>query len=206
MTDEGRDLLTSFVVKAGTSRWSAQRRLLLAFATSAIREATNGNDVLEHVQSTWGVTLTELCCGDQEAAITFSAVRRWLRVERGRILDFDVAAAGRDGDRRQCAAHGRHLRAARRRSCCRHTWRVRASPRRQFKALRKHVRARRAPRRGPDCRGRAPNLVGGDLQDLPLPRRICRCGAGPPGAVRGAAHAPGGPAAVDPSHGGHDRG
>ncbi|PZP36011.1 MAG: exopolyphosphatase [Kocuria rhizophila] len=89
ITDHGRDLLTSFVVEARDFAVEHDAEDLLAFATSAIREATNGADVLDHVQSRSGVTLTEIS-GDQESAITFYAVRRWFGWGAGRIMDFDI--------------------------------------------------------------------------------------------------------------------
>jgi exopolyphosphatase/guanosine-5'-triphosphate,3'-diphosphate pyrophosphatase len=89
ITDSGRDALTDFVVEARDFAADAGAEDLLAFATSAIREAGNGEAVLDHVQSRSGVTLTELA-GDQEAAITFFAVRRWFGWGAGTILDLDI--------------------------------------------------------------------------------------------------------------------
>lgn len=86
---EGRDALTSFVTEARDFAADNDADDLLAFATSAIREAGNGGDVLEHVQSHSGVNLIEIS-GDQEAAVTFSAVRRWFGWSAGRILDLDI--------------------------------------------------------------------------------------------------------------------
>lgn len=86
---EGRDALTSFVVEARDFAAENQAEDLLAFATSAIREAGNGEAVLEHVKSVSGVNLMEIS-GDQEAAVTFSAVRRWFGWSAGRILDLDI--------------------------------------------------------------------------------------------------------------------
>src|ERR1700750_2346697 len=49
---------------------------LLPFATSAIREATNGPAVLELVTERTGVDL-QVLSGADEARLTFLAVRRW---------------------------------------------------------------------------------------------------------------------------------
>ena len=49
---------------------------LLAFATSAIREAANGEAVLDRVAEETGVRLSVLS-GEEEAHLTFLAVRRW---------------------------------------------------------------------------------------------------------------------------------
>ncbi len=60
-----------------------------AFATSAIREAVNGDDVLRQVRKHTGVTTT-LLSGDDEARLTFLAARRWFGWSAGRILVLDI--------------------------------------------------------------------------------------------------------------------
>lgn len=62
---------------------------LLAFATSAIREAANGEHVLDLVERETGVRL-DVLSGADEARITFLAVRRWYGWSAGRILLFDI--------------------------------------------------------------------------------------------------------------------
>jgi exopolyphosphatase/guanosine-5'-triphosphate,3'-diphosphate pyrophosphatase len=89
ISDAGRDALTAFVIEARDFAVDNAAEDFLAFATSAIREAGNGAQVLEHVQSRSGVTLTELA-GDQEAAVTFFAVRRWFGWGAGTVLDLDI--------------------------------------------------------------------------------------------------------------------
>src|SRR5687767_3151141 len=49
---------------------------VMAFATSAIREAPNGQEVLDHVAADTGVQLIVLS-GEDEARLTFLAARRW---------------------------------------------------------------------------------------------------------------------------------
>jgi exopolyphosphatase/guanosine-5'-triphosphate,3'-diphosphate pyrophosphatase len=61
----------------------------LAFATSAIREATNGEKVLAEIRRRTGVELTVLS-GDDEARLTFLAVRRWYGWSSGRLLVLDI--------------------------------------------------------------------------------------------------------------------
>jgi len=61
----------------------------LAFATSAIREATNGESVLARIEAEAGVHLAVLS-GEDEARITFLAVRRWYGWSAGRVLLFDI--------------------------------------------------------------------------------------------------------------------
>lgn len=62
---------------------------LLAFATSAIREAANGEHLLDLVERETGVRL-DVLSGDDEARITFLAVRRWYGWSAERILLFDI--------------------------------------------------------------------------------------------------------------------
>ncbi|NUU18906.1 Ppx/GppA family phosphatase [Cellulomonas humilata] len=62
---------------------------LLPFATSALREAGNGTEVLDLVESTTGVRL-QVLTGDDEARSTFLAVRRWFGWSAGEILLLDI--------------------------------------------------------------------------------------------------------------------
>ncbi|GAB3758355.1 Ppx/GppA phosphatase family protein [Zhihengliuella somnathii] len=62
---------------------------MLAFCTSAIRESANGEAVLERVAAETGVHLTELT-GEQEAGMTYYAVRRWFGWQANSILEFDI--------------------------------------------------------------------------------------------------------------------
>jgi exopolyphosphatase/guanosine-5'-triphosphate,3'-diphosphate pyrophosphatase len=61
----------------------------VAFATSAIREAPNGEEVLTRVREQTGVDLGVLAGGD-EARLTFLAVRRWFGWSAGRLLVLDI--------------------------------------------------------------------------------------------------------------------
>jgi exopolyphosphatase/guanosine-5'-triphosphate,3'-diphosphate pyrophosphatase len=62
---------------------------MMAFATSAVREATNGDDVLAEVKSRTGVEL-QVLAGHDEARLTFLAVRRWYGWSSGRLLVLDI--------------------------------------------------------------------------------------------------------------------
>jgi exopolyphosphatase / guanosine-5'-triphosphate,3'-diphosphate pyrophosphatase len=62
---------------------------VMAFATSAIREASNTDDVLALVKSKTGVEL-EVLTGEDEARLTFLAVRRWFGWSSGRLAVFDI--------------------------------------------------------------------------------------------------------------------
>jgi exopolyphosphatase/guanosine-5'-triphosphate,3'-diphosphate pyrophosphatase len=62
---------------------------LVAFATSAIREAPNGDAVLDRVRIETGIDL-EVLSGRDEARLTFLAVRRWFGWSSGRLLVVDI--------------------------------------------------------------------------------------------------------------------
>src|SRR5215472_4405341 len=62
---------------------------LLAFATSAVRDAANGDEVLSKVKDATGVAIRVLP-GEEEARLTFLAVRRWFGWSSGRLLMLDI--------------------------------------------------------------------------------------------------------------------
>lgn len=62
---------------------------LLAFATSALREAPNGPEVLAAVRDETGVDL-QVLTGEDEARLTFLAVRRWFGWSSGHLLVMDI--------------------------------------------------------------------------------------------------------------------
>ena len=74
---------------------------LVAFATSAVRDAADSAAVLAAVREQAGVELVVLP-GEDEARMTFLAVRRWFGWSAGRLLCLDIGggsleiAAGRD--------------------------------------------------------------------------------------------------------------
>ncbi|OBA60833.1 Ppx/GppA phosphatase family protein [Gordonia sp. 852002-10350_SCH5691597] len=61
----------------------------MAFATSAVRDATNSDEVLDRVEAKTGVRVTVLS-GRDEARLTSLAVRRWYGWSAGRILALDI--------------------------------------------------------------------------------------------------------------------
>jgi len=62
---------------------------LIAFATSAVREAKNGEDVLARIRDQTGAQITVLT-GHEEARLTFLAARRWFGWSSGRLLIIDI--------------------------------------------------------------------------------------------------------------------
>lgn len=89
ITDAGQHELTEFVLEAWEFAARHKADDLLAFCTSAIREATNGPAVLARVKHETTVTLQELT-GSEEASMTFFAVRRWYGWAAGTVLNFDI--------------------------------------------------------------------------------------------------------------------
>ncbi|HWD01118.1 MAG TPA: Ppx/GppA phosphatase family protein [Amycolatopsis sp.] len=93
------------LVQAVESAKAAAVRLgceeVMAFATSAVREAGNSANVLARVAAETGVELKVLA-GVDEARLTFLAVRRWFGWSAGQLLVLDIGggslevAMGRD--------------------------------------------------------------------------------------------------------------
>lgn len=89
VTPQGVDALTRFVADAVRVAEERGCEDMLAFATSAVRDAVNSDAVLAHVESSTGVELAVLSGGD-EARLTFLAVRRWFGWSAGRLAVFDI--------------------------------------------------------------------------------------------------------------------
>ncbi len=89
INEAGQHELTEFVLEAWEFAAKHKAEDLLAFCTSAIREATNGPAVLARVKHETTVTLQELT-GSEEASMTFFAVRRWYGWGAGPILNLDI--------------------------------------------------------------------------------------------------------------------
>src|SRR3954471_21020513 len=81
--------LTDFVaaaVEVAEDKGCAQ---MVGFATSAVRDATNSDAVLGRVRDRTGVDI-EVLPGEDEARLTFLAVRRWFGWSSGRLAVFDI--------------------------------------------------------------------------------------------------------------------
>ncbi|RNE48963.1 Ppx/GppA phosphatase family protein [Corynebacterium alimapuense] len=87
--DKGLRKLTKAVGEAAELAETLGCQELLSFATSAIRSATNSIQVLDHVEKETGVRL-EILSGEDEARLTFLAVRRWYGWSAGRITNLDI--------------------------------------------------------------------------------------------------------------------
>ncbi|HEV7711053.1 MAG TPA: Ppx/GppA phosphatase family protein [Asanoa sp.] len=89
LTDAGSDALVKAAHDAQASAKKLKADDLLAFATSAVRDATNARDVLARVRKETGVRL-QVLSGADEARATFLAVRRWFGWSAGRLLVLDI--------------------------------------------------------------------------------------------------------------------
>jgi exopolyphosphatase/guanosine-5'-triphosphate,3'-diphosphate pyrophosphatase len=89
ITRKGADGLVRLVAEAMVVAEDQGVEDLLAFATSAMRGAPNGADVLTRVRQETGADLRVLP-GEDEARLTFLAVRRWYGWSAGRLLVLDI--------------------------------------------------------------------------------------------------------------------
>ena len=86
---EGADALVGATLGARRQATELHCDELLAFATSAVRDARNSSEVLARVKKETGVELRVLS-GEDEAVLTFLAVRRWFGWSAGRLLCLDI--------------------------------------------------------------------------------------------------------------------
>lgn len=86
---EGATRLATFVRDCTEVAESRGVSELMGFATSAIREANNTDEVLEQVRRASGVRL-QVLSGDNEARLTFLAARRWFGWSSGRLFLIDI--------------------------------------------------------------------------------------------------------------------
>ena len=89
ITRDGADQLVRTVQDAVDSASVMGCEDVMAFATSAVRDASNAIPVLNRVQAETGVKL-DVLSGEQEAILTFLAVRRWYGWSAGRLLMLDI--------------------------------------------------------------------------------------------------------------------
>ncbi|WP_238010871.1 Ppx/GppA phosphatase family protein [Dactylosporangium sp. AC04546] len=89
LTKAGADSLVAAVAEARDAAAGLETDDLLAFATSAVRDARNSARVLKRVREETGVDL-QVLSGEAEAIMTFLAVRRWFGWSAGRLLVMDI--------------------------------------------------------------------------------------------------------------------
>ena len=89
LADADADELVANVTQVKQAAEQAGCEDLMAFSTSAIREADNSAEVLARVRDETGVELRVLS-GEEEARLTFLAARRWCGWSAGRLLLLDI--------------------------------------------------------------------------------------------------------------------
>jgi exopolyphosphatase/guanosine-5'-triphosphate,3'-diphosphate pyrophosphatase len=89
ITAEGVALLEASIEDAISHAKEFETEEILAFATSAIRDAKNGKEILDQINKKFEIDL-QVLSGDDEAQMTFLAVRRWLGWSSGRLLVLDI--------------------------------------------------------------------------------------------------------------------
>lgn len=89
VSEAGIEALTTFCRQALTVAEDKGCEEMLGFATSAVRDAVNSDAVLAHVNDVTDVDLSVLS-GEDEARLTFLAVRRWFGWSAGRLAVFDI--------------------------------------------------------------------------------------------------------------------
>ena len=68
---------------------SVKTEELLPFATSALREANNGPEIITAINKDFEIDL-QVLTGEEEARLTFLAARRWFGWSSGRLLVIDI--------------------------------------------------------------------------------------------------------------------
>ncbi|TWD16386.1 exopolyphosphatase/guanosine-5'-triphosphate,3'-diphosphate pyrophosphatase [Streptomyces sp. T12] len=86
---DGLDRLVSVVHEALQAAEDKGVEEIVPFATSAVRDARNADDVLTRVREETGVEL-QVLSGEEEARLTFLAARRWFGWSSGKLLVIDI--------------------------------------------------------------------------------------------------------------------
>ena len=177
VTQTGIDALTAFTAEALVVAEDKGCEDMLSFATSAVRDAVNSDAVLAHVRERTGVDIAVLS-GEDEARLTFLAVRRWFGWSAGRLAVFDIGGGSLEiaggGDERPDVAWSLPLGAAR----LARTLLRRARPtRRDPQGIRKQIRAEIARDAGNLLRAGTPHRAAATSKTFRSLARIC--GAAP---------------------------
>jgi exopolyphosphatase/guanosine-5'-triphosphate,3'-diphosphate pyrophosphatase len=86
---EGIAELRAAIKNAITHSKSVKTEELLPFATSALREANNGAEIIADINKDFEIDL-QVLTGEEEARLTFLAARRWFGWSSGRLLVIDI--------------------------------------------------------------------------------------------------------------------
>jgi exopolyphosphatase/guanosine-5'-triphosphate,3'-diphosphate pyrophosphatase len=89
ISEAGIVALRLSIKHAVTQAKSVQTEELLPFATSALREASNGDAIIRDLNQDFEIDL-QVLSGEEEAKLTFLAARRWFGWSSGRLLVIDI--------------------------------------------------------------------------------------------------------------------
>ena len=89
ISDEGIAELRLAIKNAIVHSKSVKTEELLPFATSALREANNGAEIIADINKDFEIDL-QVLTGEEEARLTFLAARRWFGWSSGRLLVIDI--------------------------------------------------------------------------------------------------------------------
>jgi exopolyphosphatase/guanosine-5'-triphosphate,3'-diphosphate pyrophosphatase len=177
VTRSGLDALTRFVADAVVVAEDKGAQDMLGFATSAVRDARNCDAVLDHVADETGVRIAVLP-GDDEARLTFLAVRRWFGWSAGRLAVFDLGGGSLEiaggSDEEPDVAWSMPLGAAR---LAREHFGAGTPDESGIRELRKRIRAGIAEDAGRLLRGGPPDMAAATSKTFRSLARIC--GAAP---------------------------
>jgi len=151
---------------------------IIAFATSAVREAVNGEQVLARIRERTGAQINVMT-GQEEARLTFLAARRWFGWSSGRLLVIDIGGGSLEVasgiDEEPDAVASLPLGAGR----LSREWISDPPSSQEVRRLRKHVRAEIAREMGGMLRQGPPDQVVGTSKTFRQLARIA--GAAPSG-------------------------
>src|SRR4051812_937275 len=173
VSDKGTEVLIDFVGQALEAAEDKGCEEIYSFATSAVRDADNCDDVLRRVKKKTGVEIRVLP-GEDEARLTFLAVRRWFGWSSGRLAVFDIGGgsleiAGGD-DESPDVAWSLPLGAGR---LTREHFRNGALGEKPMRKLRKQIRTQVAHDAGTLLRGGAPDHAVATSKTFRSLARIC---------------------------------
>ena len=89
ISEEGIAELRLAIKNAIVHSKSVKTEELLPFATSALREANNGAEIIAAINKDFEIDL-QVLTGEEEARLTFLAARRWFGWSSGRLLVIDI--------------------------------------------------------------------------------------------------------------------
>lgn len=89
LANEGITALHEAIAKAVAHASENDVDEVIAFATSAVRDAKNSAEIIQEINERHQIDL-QILTGDEEARMTFLAVRRWFGWSAGKLLMLDI--------------------------------------------------------------------------------------------------------------------